>query len=332
MGRAPRCRSAAPSRADPRRGDPSAPRASGRPGDTNDSWDRVRGRGRSRGRHARSLRPLARQHAGPAEVLFVDRICTLGPERMERSAAPSRSQPGVDRSSTRPGGVECLRWRSSGSTSAGRSPTRCCSRTAACTRQRCRPRPRRSDPSSRRRGSCSRRRERRRSSGSHTGRRSRRTRCSSEEAPAPLSSRPGASSICCISGARTVRASTVSTSTTPNPWSPWNAVSGRTSGSGRTACSRPSTSRACRRSMRRRSPCACSSPSGTGRTSGRLPRRCAAGTPVRTSSRRTRSRRSSASTSGRRPRRSTPTWGLSRPATSAHSRRRRRTPGCRRRS
>ena len=96
----------------------------------------------------------------------------------------------------------------------------------------------------------------------------------------------------------------------PEPLVPLERCVGVPGGWGRPASSRRSTWRRCPTSAtRRRSRSACSSPFATRPTSRPSPRSCGAVIRTRTSSRPTSRRRSSASTSGRRPRPPTPISG-----------------------
>ena len=105
------------------------------------------------------------------------------------------------------------RWRSSASTSAGRSPTRCLLAEGRLHTAKVPTAPRQEESVVEAARSCSSGR-RPRSSGSRTARRSPRTRCSSARAPARRSSPREASSTCCTCGGRPARTSTGSTSTT----------------------------------------------------------------------------------------------------------------------
>ena len=160
-----------------------------------------------------------------------------------------------------------------------------------------------------------------RSSASRTGRRLRRTPCSSGRARGRRSSPPRVSSTCSTCAARpraplpAVRRACRSRSFRSS------AATACASASGRTGCSCRSTLDSLPElEAPRRSPSACSSRSATRRTSGRSPRSFAAACRTPTSSRRTRWRRSSASTSALRRRPRTPTSARSARATCARSR------------
>ena len=199
--------------------------------------------------------------------------------------------------------VVSFTWPSLGSTSAARSRMRFCSRTrASCGRPRFRPR-----GVSRTR--CSRRRlpsARRGSGGSRTGQPWPRTRSSSARAPVWPSSRQPASSTCSTCGGRTEPSSTGCARSTRSRSCRSSGVSASGSASARTASSRRSTWTRYPRSRPKQSRSACCFRFVIEITSVRSRRSWGAGCRKRASSLRTRSRRSFASTSGRRRRRSTP--------------------------